>query len=58
MKFIYIVELRKGWLSQSVLSTFNTLEEADIYMKRWRKDNWKYLKSNPDTLLEISTARR
>jgi hypothetical protein len=58
MKLIYIVELRKGWLSHRILSTFDTMDAADAYEKQWLKENWQYLKSNSDISLEINFAKR
>lgn len=55
---IYIVEFRKGWLSQNVLKTFDNIEDAYAYADQVRKDERAYLRANPDVTLEVNLARR
>lgn len=54
----WIVEFRKGWLSQHVLKTFDNSDEAYAYEAQVRKDERDYLRANPDVVLETNTARR
>ncbi len=56
--FYWIVEFRKGWLSQHVLKTFDNIDEAYAYEKQIRKEEWRRLKADPDLILTVSQARR
>lgn len=57
LKIVYIVELRKGWLSHRMLDSFDDIHEADWFLKNWRRENWEMLQANPDLSLELSVGK-
>ncbi len=51
----YIAEVRRGWLSRTIIGYFDTFEEADKALKVFKRENPCYL--GPDDFYEVNSYR-